>query len=451
MIKKNDELEVTISELTYAGLGFVKINEFPVFIYNALPDEKVKIKILKVLKKYAFARVLEFYSLSSDRNQDLDYSYLQTGLAPLSHLKYPAQLIFKQNQLKETLHKFGINENIEPIVASPESMHYRNKSQIPVRSVKGQLEVGFFRSHSHHLVPTEDFLLQEPIIDKNTILIRDILREEQIPPYDEENQSGVIRNIMFRYGKFSKELMLVLVVNKKKIPSISNLTAKIKARCPEITSFIINYNLKNTNVILGPKNQVIFGADYLTDKILENTFKISPLSFYQVNPLQTENLYKIAAKFGDLKETDIVMDAYSGIGTIGNTLANQVKQVIGVESIPEAVEDAKENAKINQHKNIRYDLGKAEEVIDKWIEEGIKVNKIFVDPPRKGLALNFIDQSVKMQPKMIIYVSCNPATLGRDLSLYQERGYQIKKIQPVDMFPQTAHIETIVLLQDAKS
>ena len=447
MLRQNDKLTITILELTYAGLGFAKFNEFPVFIYNALPGEKVEIVILKVLKKYAFARVNHFFNLSQDRNQDIDYFYLQNGLAPLSHMKYPAQLKFKEHQIKETLHKFKIETDVETILPSPEQIGYRNKSQIPVRLVKGELEVGFFRSHSHHLIPTENFLLQEKIIDRNTIKIRDLLRKLKIAPYQENTKEGIVRNIMFRYGKSTNELMLVLVVNKKRIPRLEFLAKKIKATCPDITSFILNFNFKSTNVILGSDNQVVFGSPYLTDQILNNTFKISPLSFYQVNSRQTANLYRIAAEYGELKPTDVVMDAYSGIGTIGNILAGQVKQVIGVESVPDAVKDALENAKFNHHDNIRYDLGKAEEVIDQWIDEGIKVNKIFVDPPRKGLAPEFIKQSVKMKPEKIIYISCNPATLGRDLELYRDHGYQISRVKPVDMFPQTVHIESVALLQ----
>lgn len=446
MLKKNDILSVTISELTYAGLGFVKINEFPVFVYNAIPTEKVEIQILKVLKKYAFAKVNRFLTYSDDRNQDLNYTYLQSGIAPLSHMKYSAQLKFKKKNLEETLHKFGIDHEIEEMVPSEQITNYRNKSQIPVRSVNGQLEVGFFRSHSHNLIPTEEFLLQEEIIDKNTIKVRDLLREMKITAYDEENHRGLIRNIMFRYGKFTSELMLVLVVNKKKFFNLDVFTERLKEKCPEITSFILNYNFENTNVILGSKNKVVFGSSYITDRILNNTFKISPLSFYQVNPLQTENIYRIASEFGDLQSSDVVMDAYSGIGTIGNILAGKVKKVIGVESVEEAVHDARENAKLNHHDNIIYELGKAEEVIDNWIQEDIKIDKIFVDPPRKGLQRNFIDQSIKINPEKIIYISCNPATLGRDLSIYCENGFQIKRIVPVDMFPQTTHVETVVLM-----
>ncbi|BDR58461.1 23S rRNA (uracil(1939)-C(5))-methyltransferase RlmD [Xylocopilactobacillus apicola] len=447
MLKKNDKLTVTISALTYAGLGFVKINEFPVFIYNSLPGEEVEIQILKVLKKYAFARVVKFLSYSPDRNQEIDYHSIQSGLAPLSHLKYQAQLSFKENQIKETLHKFGIDNPVESIIPSPKETHYRNKSQVPVRLVKGQLSVGFFRAHSHHLVPTEDFLLQESVIDQNIIKVRDILRKLEISSYDEDTQRGVVRNIMLRFGKFTGELMLILVVNQKDVPRLKKLKHELQSSCPEITSFILNYNFKNTNVILGPTNKVIYGSPYLTDKILTNTFKISPLSFYQVNPLQTENLYRIAAEYGNLKSTDTVMDAYSGIGTVGISLADRVKQVIGVESVQQAVEDALNNAQLNHYDNVKYVCGKAEEVIDQWISEGLKVNKIFVDPPRKGLAKNFIEQSVKMQPEIIVYVSCNPATLGRDLAIYKELGYAIKKIQPVDLFPQTTHVESVTMLE----
>ncbi len=447
MIKKNDQLIVTISELTYAGLGFVKVNEFPVFVYNALPTEKVTIQILKVLKKYAFARVINFFNYSTERNKEINYTDIQTGLAPLSHLKYESQLKFKDHQIFETLHKFNIDSPIEPIIGSPKKIRYRNKAQIPVRSLKDKLEVGFFRAHSHHLVITNDFLLQEEIIDRNILKIRDILRNFHSIPYDEKSHKGTIRNIMFRYGKFTHELMLVLVVNTKKFSNFNKIAEEIKKRCPEITSFILNFNEQNTNVILGKENETIFGSSYLEDQILGNTFKISPLSFYQVNPLQTENLYNIAANYGELEPNDVILDAYSGIGTIGITLANRVKQVIGVESVPEAVKDARHNAKINHHDNIQYDLGKAEIIIDKWLAEGIKVNKIFVDPPRKGLDSNFIKKSVKMKPKKIIYISCNPATLGRDLVLYQTLGYRIKKIQPVDMFPQTPHIESVTVLE----
>lgn len=446
-VKKNDQFEAEITDLTYQGMGVAKIEDFPVFVANAIPGETVRVGVTKVASSYAFGRVVKVLEESADRNTDVDNTVITTGIAPLATLKYPAQLKYKQTQIEQLLKKQHIDAQVAETLGMENPVGYRNKAQVPVREIKGQLETGFYRRNSHNLVPIEDYFIQDPEIDKALVVIRDILRKYHLSAYDENEHRGVLRTVMVRRGYYSHEMMVVLVTRSKKLPMDTVIVDEIRKALPEVKSIVQNVNPDKTNVIMGSVNNVLWGNKVIFDTLLGLKFAIGPNSFYQVNPQTTEKLYTLAAEKADLKGDEIVIDAYSGIGTISLTIAKHVKQVYGVEIVPGAVDDAKRNADMNNVKNVKFTLGAAEEQMVKWAAEGLKPDVIFVDPPRKGLTPELIEAATVMQPKKIVYVSCNPATLARDLDEFILAGYRIDgPVQPVDQFPQTTHIESITVL-----
>ena len=448
MLNKNDIVEVEIVDLTHEGAGVAKVDGFVFFVDNALPGEVIKMRVLKLKKNIGFGKVEEYVTLSPNRNQDIDTTYLRSGIADFGHMTYEEQLKFKRKQVVDNLYKTAGISDVE--VAETLGMEtpyaYRNKAQVPVRRVKGQLETGFYRKNSHDLIPIEDFLIQDKEIDKLIVFVRDLLRRYDLKPYDEKEQTGLIRHLVVRRGHYSGQMMLVFVTTRPKIFRIDQIIAKITEAFPNVVSIIQNINDKNTNAIFGKEFRTLFGQDTITDSMLGNDYEISAQSFYQVNTEMAEKLYQTAIDFSDLNSDSIVIDAYSGIGTIGLSFAKQVKEVYGVEVIETAVEDAKKNAERNGITNAHYVADSAENAMAKWSKDGIKPDVIIVDPPRKGLTESFIKASVAMQPEKITYVSCNPATMARDIKLYQELGYELKKVQPVDLFPQTHHVETVALL-----
>ena len=448
MLNKNDIVEVEIVDLTHEGAGVAKVDGFVFFVDNALPGEVIKMRVLKLKKNIGFGKVEEYVTLSPNRNQDIDATYLRSGIADFGHMTYEEQLKFKRKQVVDNLYKTAGISDVE--VAETLGMEtpyaYRNKAQVPVRRVKGQLETGFYRKNSHDLIPIEDFLIQDKEIDKLIVIVRDLLRRYDLKPYDEKEQTGLIRHLVVRRGHYSGQMMLVFVTTRPKIFRIDQVIAKITAAFPNVVSIIQNINDKNTNAIFGKEFRTLYGQDTITDSMLGNDYEISAQSFYQVNTEMAEKLYQTAIDFSDLNNDSIVIDAYSRIGTIGLSFAKQVKEVYGVEVIETAVEDAKKNAERNGITNAHYVADSAENAMAKWSKDGIKPDVIIVDPPRKGLTESFIKASVAMQPEKVTYVSCNPATMARDIKLYQELGYELKKVQPVDLFPQTHHVETVALL-----
>lgn len=446
-VSKNERLDVTITDLTYQGLGVAKVEDFPLFIENTLPGEEVTIQVTKVQSHYGFARAVAWTQESPDRVKDVDKTYRQTGIAPLQHLAYPAQLKFKQHQIAELFSKSHQDVEVAPTMGMDNPTQYRNKAQVPVRMIKGQLETGFYRQHSHELIPLTDFYIQDPAIDAATIKVRDLLRQFEIPAYNEVSDKGVIRNIMVRRGYYSHEMMIVLISRTQKIPSQAQLVDQIHQALPEVTSIVLNVNAKKTNVIMGNVTRVLYGKPTIEDTLMGLTFAISARSFYQVNPQQTEKLYQMAIDKAGLTGAETVIDAYCGIGTISLALAKHAKQVYGVEIVPEAIEDAKVNAQKNHLSNVTFAVNKAEDQMAEWQAAGIKPDVIVVDPPRKGLAESLIDSAAKMAPKKVVYVSCNPATLVRDVARFTELGYHVDgPVQPVDQFPQTPHVESVTVL-----
>ncbi len=445
-VVKNQEFDATVIDLTYEGNGVVKVDDFPIFVPNAVPGEEIRVGITKVAGTYAFGRVVKTLKESEDRNKDVDVATLTTGIAPLAHLKYDAQLRFKQNQIQELFKKQHVDVEVSETLGMENPTGYRNKAQIPTRELRGELTTGFFRRGSHNLMPIEDFYIQDPEIDKAIVVIRDILRKYHIPAYNEFEHTGVIRNIMVRRGYYSHEMMVVLVTRSKKLPGAEMIVEEIREALPEVKSIIQNVNQEKTNVILGEKNNTLWGKNVITDTLFGKKFAIGPNSFYQVNPQTTETLYQLAADKAGLNGDEEVIDAYSGIGTISLTIADRVKSVLGVEIVPGAVDDAKRNADINGVTNAKFELGKAEEKMVEWHDAGMRPDVIFVDPPRKGLTPELIDAATGMEPEKFVYISCNPATLARDTVKFLENGYHIEgPVQPIDQFPQTTHIESITV------
>ncbi|HGD5445406.1 TPA: 23S rRNA (uracil(1939)-C(5))-methyltransferase RlmD [Streptococcus agalactiae] len=448
MLHKNDIIETEISDISHEGMGIAKVDGFVFFVENALPGEIIKMRILKLRKRIGYGKVEEYLTTSPHRNEGLDYTYLRTGIADLGHLTYEQQLLFKQKQVADNLYKIAHISDVlvEPTLGMTIPLAYRNKAQVPVRRVDGQLETGFFRKNSHTLVSIEDYLIQEKEIDALINFTRDLLRKFDVKPYDEEQQSGLIRNLVVRRGHYTGQLMLVLVTTRPKIFRIDQMIEKLVSAFPSVVSIMQNINDRNSNVIFGKEFRTLYGSDTIEDQMLGNTYAISAQSFYQVNTEMAEKLYQKAIDFSDLNSEDIVIDAYSGIGTIGLSVAKQVKHVYGVEVVEKAVSDAKENATRNGITNSTYVADSAENAMAKWLKEGIKPTVIMVDPPRKGLTESFVYSAAQTKADKITYISCNSATMARDIKLFEELGYHLVKIQPVDLFPMTHHVETVCLL-----
>lgn len=447
-VNKNEVYTAEVEDLTHEGLGVAKVNNYPLFIEGALPGETIEFKVIKTGKSFGFGRLLEVKETSPHRVEITDKAYTQTGTMPLQHMTYEAQLAFKQNQVKNVLQRIAKLPDV-PVFDTIGMDHpygYRNKAQVPVQEVDGKLTTGFFRKRSHDLVPLEDFLIQDPKIDEAIVVVRDILRRHHIPAYNETEHTGSIRHIVVRRGYYTGELMIVLVTRKEGIPGKDAIVEEIKEALPETVSIVQNINSKRTNVILGRESVVLYGEDKYRDQLLGFTFEISHQSFYQINPTQTEKLYQTALDYAELTGEETVIDAYCGIGTITLALAQKAKHVHGIEIVAPAIDNAKRNAELNQVDNVSFEVGAAEDIMVQWAQDGKTADVLVVDPPRKGLDSQFIDAVLTMQPKRMVYVSCNPSTLARDLALLSEGGYTVHKAQPVDMFPQTTHVECVVLM-----
>lgn len=451
MLSKNDVITVDIIDLSHEGKGIAKVEGLVFFVDNALPGERIEMRVLKVKKNIGFGKVENHISFSPHRNQEVDAAYLRTGIADFGHLAYAEQLRFKRKQVADNLYKIAGISEVE--VAEPLGMgnpiRYRNKAAVPVRRVNGETHTGFFRKNSHDLMPIEDFYIQQPEIDRLILFVRNLLRRYDLKPYDEVEQTGLVRNLVVRRGHYTGELMLVLVTTRPKIFRIEQVIEQITAAFPAVVSIVQNINDQKTNAIFGQEFRTLYGKDTITDRMLGNSYEISASSFYQVNTEMAEKLYQTAIDFSELTADDVVVDAYSGIGTIGLSFAKSVKAVYGVEVVEAAVKNAQANAERNGITNAHYVADSAEYAMADWSKQGIKPDVIIVDPPRKGLTESFIEASAAMSPAKITYVSCNPATMARDIKRYEELGYKLTKVQPVDLFPQTHHVEVVSLLERA--
>jgi len=447
-VQKNEYIDVIFEDLTHDGAGVAKVDGYPLFVPNGLPGEKAKIKVIKVNKGYGFGRLMEMYEKSPDRVEIPKEELHKYGGCQLEHISYEGQLKYKENQVRQVLTRIGKLEDVKvhPILGMDNPWHYRNKAQVPVGEKEGKLIAGFFKPRSHEIVDTNESLIQLPEINEAVQAVKEICNELKIPAYNEESHNGVLRHIMARYGKRTGELMVVVVTKTTDIPQKNKLVEEIVARLPKVKSIVHNINSKRTNVILGEKTKVLWGNEVIYDYIGDVKFAISALSFYQVNPDQTKVLYNKALEYADLSGEETVIDAYCGIGTISLFLAQKAKKVFGVEVVPEAIEDAKRNAELNNITNAEFVAGEAEVVIPKWYREGNAADILVVDPPRKGCDEVFLQTIIEMKPKKVVYVSCNPATLARDLRILEDGGYKTIEVQPVDMFPQTTHVEAVAKL-----
>ncbi|CRK82353.1 23S rRNA (uracil(1939)-C(5))-methyltransferase RlmD [Neobacillus massiliamazoniensis] len=448
-VTKNDYIDVVFEDLTHDGAGVAKIDGYPLFIPNGLPGEKAKVKVIKVNKSYGIGKLIELYEKSPYRVEIAKSDAHKYGGCQLEHISYEGQLKYKENQVRQVLTRIGKLEDVKihPILGMDNPWHYRNKAQVPVGEKDGKLVAGFFKPRSHEIVDTNESLIQLPEVNEAVQMVKDICSELGISAYHEESHKGVIRHIMARYGKQTGELMVVLITRTTDISHKNKLVEEIVARLPKVKSIVHNVNSKRTNVILGEKTNLLWGNEVIYDYIGNVKFAISALSFYQVNPVQTKVLYDKALEYANLSGEETVIDAYCGIGTISLFLAQKARKVFGVEVVPEAIEDAKRNAALNGMTNADFAVGEAEVVIPKWYKEGNAADVLVVDPPRKGCDEALLQTIIEMKPKKVVYVSCNPATLARDLRILEDGGYKTLEVQPVDMFPQTTHVECCALLK----
>ena len=450
--KKNQELEGTVLDLSSQGEGVVKVDGFAFFVAGALPQEIIRFKVIKVGKRFGYGRLLEIMQPSQNRVEIRDNLGSQIGTMTLQHLSYPGQLAFKQKLVQEDFARIGhfTDVTVQETLAAPSPWGYRNKAQVPLRQVKGQLETGFFRRLSHDLVPIENFHIQDPVIDQIILIVRDILRDFNLSAYDEKSGKGLLRHLVVKRGHYSGQVMIILVVNGDKLPKQEQVVEKIVAQVPGLVSLILNINRSKGNAILGRQEKVLWGQATYHDQMLGLDFEISGQSFYQVNTPQAEELYRLALAAADLQGHERVLDAYCGIGTISLALAQSAKKVYAMEIVPAAVEMARMNAQLNGIDRAVFEVGKAEDWLAKWNQAGIHFDVVVVDPPRKGLDPSFVQALIQQDPDRIVYVSCNPSTQARDCQLLNQAGYEIRHIQPVDLFPQTVHVEAVTLLVKAR-
>lgn len=448
MVEKNKEYIVEIVDTGYKGEGIAKIDDFAIFIPNAIKGEKMKIKIIKVLTSYAFGKIIEIIEPSKNRLDSDCRTYKRCGGCNLRHVKYDETLKIKQNLVQSLVNKTLKNKiKVKETIGMENPYYYRNKAQFPIgKDKENNVVMGVFANRTHEIIPIEECFIQNKEIQKLSKFILEFIKENDISVYDETSRKGLIRHIVTKIGIKTNEIMCIIVINGKEIPKEKELTMQIIKKFPNVKTIVKNINTKNTNVIMGEKNEKIYGDGYIEDKLGEYTFKISPHSFYQVNPVQAEKLYSIGVEAANINKEDVVFDLYCGIGTISLFMAKYAKKVYGVEIVEQAIKDAKENAKINNIKNTEFIAGDTKLILDDLINnKNIIPNVVMVDPPRKGLDNRSVENILKIMPNRFVYISCNPATLVRDLAKFEEM-YEIKSIQPVDMFPFTAHVECVCVL-----
>lgn len=444
-VQKNDIIDVTFQDLSHDGSGVAKIEGYTVFVPEALPGERATIKVLKTKKGYGYGKLLELHEMSPDRVKPPCPIFDKCGGCQLQHLSYEGQLKQKQRTVKETLARIGglADVPVHPVLGMDDPWRYRNKAQVPIGEREGGLIAGFYQRGSHRMIDMEACLIQDETNDKVVQIVKGICDDYGVHAYDEEKHRGTLRHVIARYGQNTGEIMVVLVTKDINLPSRKAIVRAITDALPDVKSIVQNINPNRTNTIFGEETRVLWGRDVIYDTIGNVKFAISARSFYQVNPKQTKVLYEKALEYANLDGAETVVDAYCGIGTISLFLAGQAGHVYGVEIVPEAIEDARRNAELNKLKNVVFEVGKAEEVIPAWHEKGVKANVIVVDPPRKGCDEALLQTIIKMKPKRVVYVSCNPATLARDLRILEDGGFHTEEVQPVDMFPQTMHVEAV--------
>ena len=444
MLSKNKEYIVDIVDIGQGGVGIGKYEGFTVFVDGGLVQDKIKVKITKSKKNYAVGDMIEIIEKSPFRvARKCSENLRQCGGCQIQELDYQKQLDIKTNEVKQVISRIGKLDDvvIHDTLGMEHPFRYRNKAQFPIQKKDNMPVIGFYKKKSHDLISTDECIIQHEVNDKIIKIIKTYIRAYNVSIYDEKTHKGLLRHVVTKVGFTTGEVMIVLVANGKKLPYLKELASVLKENIPGFKTLVVNVNTQKTNVILRKENIVAYGDGMIRDYIGELVFEISPLSFFQVNPLQTEVLYNKALEYANLGENDTVFDIYCGIGTISLFLAQKAKKVYGIEIVEDAIKDAKRNAKINNMDNVEFYVGKAEEVVPKMYQEGKRANVVVVDPPRKGCDEKVLDTIISMQPDRVVYVSCNPSTLARDLAYLDERGYKCVEIQPVDMFPHTMHVE----------
>ena len=449
MLSKNKEYIVDIVDIGQGGVGIGKYEGFTVFVDGGLVQDKIKVKITKSKKNYAVGDIVEIIEKSPFRvERKCSESLRLCGGCQIQELDYQKQLDVKTNEVKQVISRIGKLDDvvIHDTLGMEHPFRYRNKAQFPIQKKDNMPVIGFYKKKSHDLISTDECIIQHEVNDKIIKIIKTYIRAYNVSIYDEKTHKGLLRHLVTKVGFTTGEVMIVLVANGKKLPYLKELASVLKENIPGFKTLVVNVNTQKTNVILGKENIVAYGDGMIRDYIGELVFEISPLSFFQVNPLQTEVLYNKALEYANLGENDTVFDIYCGIGTISLFLAQKAKKVYGIEIVEDAIKDAKRNAKINNMDNVEFYVGKAEEVVPKMYKEGKRANVVVVDPPRKGCDEKVLDTIVSMEPDRVVYVSCNPSTLARDLAYLNERGYKCHEIQPVDMFPHSVHVENVAWL-----
>lgn len=463
-MNKNEIVTVTIEDIGVNGEGIGKVNGYTLFIKDAVIGDVAEVKLMKAKKNYGYARLMKILIPSKDRVEARCACARRCGGCQIQEMSYERQLAFKQKKVRGNLERIGgfssevLDAVTEPIVGMENPFYYRNKAQFPFGTDKeGQPVTGFYAGRTHDIIANTDCALGVPVNKEILESILCYMKKYKVPAYDEKTGRGLVRHALIRYGFTTKEIMVCLVINREKadqrLPHQEELIERL-SRIEGMTNISVSPNTGRNNVIMGSSYHVLWGRGFITDYIGNVKYRISPLSFYQVNPVQTEKLYGLALEYADLKGQETVWDLYCGIGTISLFLAQRAKQVYGVEVVPQAIDDARENAKINNIENAKFYVGKAEEVLPEYYKkyaedhpgEAAHADIIVVDPPRKGCEQTLLETMVRMQPERIVYVSCDSATLARDLKYLCEKGYELKKVRAVDQFPMSVHVETVVLM-----
>ncbi len=447
-IKLNNTYTLTIQDMGHSGEGIGRINNFTIFVDKSVIGDKVEVKIIALKKNYGMGKVIKYIEHSPYRTTPKCSIASQCGGCQIQNIQYEKQLELKKKIVKDNLERIGGLSDIKvhDVIGMEEPFRYRNKGQFPIGYKNKEIQLGFYMTKSHEIVPCDACQIQHETSDVILQKIKAIIKKHNITIYNEKTGKGNLRHIITKVAYATEEMMLILVTNGKELPNKEAFIHDIIKEMPFITSLIQNINTKKSNVILGPKNITLYGKPTITDKIKDIAFNISPQSFYQVNPIQTEKLYEKALEYANLTGEETVFDLYCGIGTITLFLAQKAKKVIGVEIVQEAVKDAQKNAKQNQIDNVEFHAGKAEDIVPKLYKQGAQADVVVVDPPRKGCDEILLSTIADMQPNSIVYISCNPSTLARDLKYLSKKGYKTQEVQPVDMFPHTMHVEAVTLL-----
>lgn len=447
--RPKDTIELTITGLGSSGEGVGKEQGFTFFIPGALPGERVQAQITLLKKNYGLGRLVKLLVPSQDRTTPLCPVYEACGGCQLQHLSYPAQLKYKRQTVMDDLERIGHFPHpvVQETLGAKDPWHYRNKMQLPVAQDKGpSLVMGCYAQGTHRVIDIKDCLIQQQTNNQIAQVVRQWMQTYHIPALEEDARRGIVRHVMGRVGVHTGEVMAVLITNTRQVPHLKELAQQLRDAIPKFSTLVQNINSRHTNVIMGTKNYTVYGPGCIHDQLGAFTFTISPLSFFQVNTKQAETLYETALRYAGLTGKEYVLDAYCGTGTITLFLAQKAKRALGIEIVAPAIQDAWQNARDNHVKNVDFICGDTAKALPRLLKSGSHPDVIVLDPPRAGCEKSVLDAIAKARPNRVVYVSCNPATLARDAAILRDKGFVMRNVQPVDMFPHTAHIETVVLM-----